>query len=385
MKNLFLLGTLSFTIAFSCGLVVENNVTKSAAIGAISSISTVSSALVLSKVSEKERQKLRGHTENVKSLETQISSLTEKKTNLVKVINNKTRSKTKVEREYNSKLREIDQLKEEIKSLKTQRDTLHDVIVNLETKEKKLPPKLRVKPKVKPIKKTGLYHYILEGLEKSRVFYDPKEYETFEQYLESLQPAAEDLWSSYRFNQVQVNYEDPSIQAAYLIRYYPHYAYMNYQILEMIHAQDFFESFKNETLEVCLFGAGPCPEMVGLSQLVSEHYPGLKKITVNVYDIASAQWSLSREITEKFLVPEYWSGDLTVNSHYLDLCELNSLQSIQSSIKRSQLFVFQNCLNEIYNISTVQSNLSFLLNEVTVGGTIVIIDLYNYRQKCHYH
>lgn len=381
MKNLLLLGTLSFTIAFSCGLVVEKNVTKSAAIGAIATISTLSGGLVLSKVSEKERQKLQGQTEKVKSLESQISSLTEKKTNLVKVINNKTRSKTKVEQEYNAKLKEIDQLKEEINSLKLQRDTLQDVILNLENKEKKIPAKRWVKLKDKPIKSTGLYNYILEGLEKSLVFYDPQEHKTFENYLESLQPGAEELWSAYRFNQVQVNYGDPSIQAAYLIRYYPHYAYMNYQILEMIHRQNLFKCFTDETLEVCLFGAGPCPEIVGLSKLLSENYQFIKKLVVNVYDIAGAQWSLSREITEKFIVPEYWSGDLTVNSHYLDLCEFNSLNSIKNNIKISKLFVFQNCLNEIYNVSTVQFNLNFLLDEIPVGGAMVIIDLYNYRQN----
>jgi hypothetical protein len=114
---------------------------------------------------------------------------------------------------------------------------------------------------------------------------------------------------------------------------------------------------------------------------MSENYQFIKKLVVNVYDIAGAQWSLSREITEKFIVPEYWSGDLTVNSNYLDLCEVNSLNSIKNSIKISKLFIFQNCLNEIYNVSTVQFNLNFLLNEITVGGAVVIIDLYNYRQN----
>ncbi len=371
MKNLLLLGTLSFSIAFSCGLVIEKNLPKSAAIGAIATISTLSSALVLSKVSEKERQKLQGQTEKIKSLETQISSLTDKKTNLVKVINNKTRFQTKVEQEYNAKIKEIDQLKAEINSLKLQRDTLQDAIFNLKNEEKNTVAKLPVKHhQIKPLKKNRLYDCILEGLEKSLVFYDPQKHKTFENYLESLQPAAEDLWSSYRFNQVQVNYEDPSIQAVYLIRYYPHYAYMNYQILEMIHRQKIFKFFPNETLEVCLFGAGPCPEIVGLSQLLSQYYQSIKNLEVNVYDIASAQWSLSRQITEKFIVPEYWSGDLTVNSNYLDLCELNSLQSIKQTIKRSKLFVFQNCLNEIYSISTVQANLNFLLNEIPVGGSL---------------
>lgn len=85
--------------------------------------STLSSGLVLSKISEKERQKLQGQTEKLKSLESQILSLTEQKNNLVKVINDKTLSKTKVEQEYKAKLKELDQLKKEINSLKIQQDS----------------------------------------------------------------------------------------------------------------------------------------------------------------------------------------------------------------------------------------------------------------------
>lgn len=202
MKNLLLLGTLSFTIAFSCGLVVEKNVTKSAAIGAIATISTLSSGLVLSKISEKERQKLQGHTEKVKSLESQISSLTEKKTNLVKVINNKTRSKTKVEQEYNAKLKEIDQLKEEINSLKLQRDTLQDVILNLETKEKKLlrliDPKTSLRKKIDK-KPPSL---LVKNKEPKEETYQPKKVFREENtlYAKKIAIVSQDFWSIYEYN-----------------------------------------------------------------------------------------------------------------------------------------------------------------------------------------
>ena len=49
MKNVFLLGTLSFSIAFGLGIAVEKNVTKSTIIGGIATISTISSAFVLTK------------------------------------------------------------------------------------------------------------------------------------------------------------------------------------------------------------------------------------------------------------------------------------------------------------------------------------------------
>ncbi len=384
MKDLFLLGTLSFSIAFGLGLAIEKDVTKSAIIGGIAAISTLSSTFVLTKKSERELKSTHSHTDNLKSIEKHISSLKNQKIKLVQVIDSKTQAKITIEAEYKSIVVEVERLKEEIKSLNTQRETLQNLLVNPEVKQRKITHKISVKTKIpRPIKKTKntiLYNCILEGLENSIDFYNKNNHITFESYLQSLQKPAEQLWHSYRSNQVKVSYSEPSIQAVYLMRYYPHYAYMNFQILEIIHGQNPFKNLINETLEVCLFGAGPCPEIVGLSKFLSDNYQNIKKLTVNVYDIAADEWTLSRNITEKFIIPEYWSGDLQLNSNYLDLCESNSLYSIKTKIKKSQIFIFQNCLNEIYNIATVQTNLNFLLNEIPVGSVIIIIDL-NYRQN----
>lgn len=381
MKNLLLLGTLSFSIAFGLGLAVEKDVTKGAIIGGIATISTLSSAFVLTKQSERELKNTHSHTDNLKSIEKQISHLKNQKIKLVQVIDSKTQAKITIEAEHKSIFIEVERLKEEIESLNTQRENLQSILVNHEIQQRQITPKISVKTKIaRPIKKTILYNCILEGLENSIDFYNKNNHRTFESYLQSLQKPAEQLWYSYRSNQVKVNYSEPSIQAVYLMRYYPHYAYMNFQILEIIHGQNPFKNLINEILEVCLFGAGPCPEIVGLSKFLSDNYQNIKKLTVNVYDIASDEWTLSRNITEKFIIPEYWSGDLQLNSNYLDLCESNSLHSIKTTIKKSQIFIFQNCLNEIYNIATVQTNLNFLLNEIPVGSVIIIIDL-NYRQN----
>jgi len=138
MKNLLFLGTLSFSIAFSLGIVVERNVTKSAVIGGIATISTLSSAFVLSKKSELELENVHSHTENLKSIENQILSLKNQKTKLVQVIDSKTQLKTTIEGEYNSILREVNQLKEEIKTLNTPRENLQNVIFHLQSQESKV-------------------------------------------------------------------------------------------------------------------------------------------------------------------------------------------------------------------------------------------------------
>ena len=323
MKNLFFLGILSFSIAFSLGIAVEKDVTKSAVIAGIATISTLSSTFVLGEKSDRELEENRSDTENLKSIKNQIVSLKNQEKKIIQAIDSKTQSKTTIEAEYNLIVIEVERLKEEIKSLNTQRESLHNVIADSGIQERQVLHKVSAKTEVaKPIKKTRetIYNCILDGLKNSIDFYNKNNHGTFESYLQSLQKPAEELWNSYRSNQVKVSYSEPSIQAVYLIRYYPHYAYVNFQILEIIHSQNLFQKFINETLEVCLFGGGPCPEIVGLSKFLSDKYQNIKKLNVNVYDIASDEWTLSRNITEKFVMPEYWSGDLKVNSNYLNLC-----------------------------------------------------------------
>ncbi|MEG4031952.1 MULTISPECIES: hypothetical protein [unclassified Microcoleus] len=175
MKNLLLLGTLSFSIAFSLGIAVEKNIPKSAAIGGIATISTLSSAFVLSKKSDRELENIRSHAENLKSIENQILNLKNKRITLVQAIDSKTKLKTTIEAEYNSIVIEVERLKEEVKSLNIQRESLHNVIANQKTQDIKIKPKIPVKTEVaKPLKKTRktiLYNCILDGLEKSTDFY----------------------------------------------------------------------------------------------------------------------------------------------------------------------------------------------------------------------
>ncbi|MEZ2276684.1 MAG: hypothetical protein ACBR12_07185 [Microcoleus sp.] len=137
MKNLILLGTLSFSIAFSLSIVVEKNVNRSATIAGIATISTLSSAFVLNKKSERQLKNTHSHTEQLKSIKNDIVSLKNQRRQLVQIIESQTQFKTRIEAEYNSIIIEVARVKEEIKSLNTQRDNLQNVIADFESKHKK--------------------------------------------------------------------------------------------------------------------------------------------------------------------------------------------------------------------------------------------------------
>jgi hypothetical protein len=216
-----------------------------------------------------------------------------------------------------------------------------------------------------------IYEYILNGLRNSREFYDLSLQGTFEDYLLSLQTSVKELRKSYRTDLVSVDYSKPDIQAAYLIAYYPHYAEMALEIFRLLSSELDF----GQEIEACFFGAGPCPEAVGLVQFLVEQSSKTRKLMVNVYDIASETWTSTRRVTETFVIPKLWQGQFSISSRNLDFCVEKSFEPIKSTIKTCKLFVFQNCLNEIANTPLIQENIKFLFDSAPLGSMFIIADL----------
>jgi hypothetical protein len=130
-----------------------------------------------------------------------------------------------------------------------------------------------------------------------------------------------------------------------------------------------------EQINACFFGAGPCPEVAGLAQFLTEHCPETKSMIVKIYDIASEQWKFSRDITKNFIVPRLWKGDISGTVSKFDLCSVNAFEVIADDISNCHIFIFQNCLNEIWNTSATQENIKFLLNRAPLNSFIIIGDL----------
>jgi len=215
----------------------------------------------------------------------------------------------------------------------------------------------------------NLYDYILEGLRETPDFYNAKI--SFEQYLHSLQEAAKHLRQSYKSNQVRVDYSDRKIQAAYLILYYPHYVQMTLEILRL--SPELFSFGKQ--INACFFCSGPCSEIAGLAQFLTEHGQNTESLVVNVYDIAADAWKPSRTLTKNFILPRLWRGNISGRTTNFNLCSMNAFQPIAEVIENCDLFIFQNCLNEIWNTSATRDNIQFLLDRAPLDSCIIIADL----------
>jgi tetratricopeptide (TPR) repeat protein len=219
-----------------------------------------------------------------------------------------------------------------------------------------------------------LYEYILEGIEKSGNFHKNNTNETFESYLQTLQLHVKSLRQDYKpsgKSVVKVDYSHQSVQAAYLIAYYPQYVEMTLAILKSISSE---LKFGNE-VQACFFGAGPCPEVAALVQFLAEHSPNTTKLNAKIYDIASDTWTISREVTTNHILPKLWNGTVELHGNKFDLCAKNCFQAIEDSIENSHVFIFQNCLNELSEMPNVKDNMDLLLKKIPHGSLVIVADL----------
>jgi len=216
-----------------------------------------------------------------------------------------------------------------------------------------------------------LYEAILKGLQESGGFYNARRQGHFESYLASLQSFVKRLRQAYRNNKVAVDYSSTEMQAAYLIAYYPHYVEMTLKILKLLSSYLKF----NQEIKACFFGAGPCPEVAGLTQFLAEQFPKTERLVANVYDIASNTWTPSRNITHQYVIPHLWQGQVELNSYSLNLCARQSFQGIRSSLEGADLYIFQNCLNELGDTLPAQENVNFLFDTSSQGSIMIIADL----------
>ncbi|BAU14043.1 unknown protein [Leptolyngbya sp. NIES-3755] len=220
-----------------------------------------------------------------------------------------------------------------------------------------------------------LYEYILESLRKlSKTQNDEAQ---FNQFLRSLKPSVRSLRRAYADHQIVVDYSTPEIQAAYLIAYYPQYAEMTFRALKNF---GFAQEIRDrDHLTICLFGSGPSPEIIGLLSYLNQTQ--IQTVTIGTFDIAADTWRLSRDITTEEIRPRIWQKEFSIHSHTLDFCKEHSFHSIQKIIARSQLFIFQNCLNELFNAKeVVKQNIEFLLETMPESSTLIIADQGEYQE-----
>jgi hypothetical protein len=155
---------------------------------------------------------------------------------------------------------------------------------------------------------------------------------------------------------------------------------MTRHILEKVNASHHnLFLFEQKHLKVCLFGAGAAPEAIGLVSFLAEYYPKVQSLEITVYDIFSDTWKIGQNIT-KNIIPKLWQGQFSFSTEQINFCQAGSFISLENALASSQIFIFQNCLNELDNFDSFNLNIRYLLSQMPSNSLFVMGDLRIYSK-----
>ena len=222
-----------------------------------------------------------------------------------------------------------------------------------------------------------LYGHILkESIELQKIINQ----EELEVFLNSLTPADEQLNSSYRSNEIDVYYDVPSIELAYLFRYTSVYAddliaiFKNFKRMESILSS-------NKQLNLTFIGPGPGFEVMALINMMIERSILLANQSTNFNLIDKYHWKIGRSILKKeinkALLIEGLTGKVSINEELNDFMDLED-----NNLAKSNIVIFQNCLNEILSIHRSElliRKLKSYLRNSPIDSCLVFIDREGYK------
>lgn len=216
-----------------------------------------------------------------------------------------------------------------------------------------------------------IYNSIVDGLKRKKAANL-----SLEDYLKSLQIPVKSLRVAYQKKPVVVAYGNKDTQAAYLTTYLPHY----YQLIYKIFLEDVPEIFQNkEAISLTFIGGGPGSEAYGAIKYIVNNCPEVKTIQVTILDINADTWSFSHDIVFNDLIKSITKGKIKVDlkSVFCDLVSSSDIDNVKEIIKKTDLLVIQNCLNEVANIDllALNSNINLLFKLLPSSSYLLMSDL----------
>ena len=191
-------------------------------------------------------------------------------------------------------------------------------------------------------------------------------------YLQELQDTARALWSKYRSGEyVEVDYTTaPRVQEAYVLRYFFPHSLLVPSILDCLFSKDENEInygisnlFGRESINVSIFGCGPCPELCGLGKYLELAHPHIKIASVFMLD----------------LKPWVFKYRKTAQEFSTDLAEKLNTDS-QNCVQTSDLITIQCCLNEMpfSKYEQLKNNLMHIVGIMKPGALMLVIERSGY-------
>lgn len=228
-----------------------------------------------------------------------------------------------------------------------------------------------------------MYNELLEGIFAKNNIQGKREKA---EYLQSLQPAAIDLWWSYRPSKtrfggrrsVRADYSLQEIQESYLLRYFPGYADALDKVLSELRDNGIVPPVST-TAKAVFFGSGPLPELCALTEFLNAHFRKVQALNVTAVDIAGDEWEYARSIVLDHLERPFWKPRaLNVENVVGSIADEEGMASLDMA--ECDIAVVQNCFNELpaSQRKAAVSNLMNAFSRMRPGAIGIIVDRQGY-------
>lgn len=189
--------------------------------------------------------------------------------------------------------------------------------------------------------------------------------------------------------QISNEYNDKSLQEAYLLYYYPYYIETVYRELLQLDKKYLENSFSHH-LGICLYGCGAAPEYMGTLKFVSSKLEKYRYLSVYFFD--KNEWDATRESCINCISPHYCDDDslnITSKTNHLDLLSLKYGNNVKKypEIGSSKIHIFQNCLRDLTQFSEDKDDVLWVLRNIFLtlqaGSILLISEMYYPNTKLY--
>lgn len=165
------------------------------------------------------------------------------------------------------------------------------------------------------------------------------------------------------------DFSEGHVRGAYVFAYHPHHCVMTVEALSAV-GMDLLGFRGRKAITVVVLGAGPAPELVGLTWFLRN--AGIA-IDAHLIDRESG-WERSRKTTIDSTVGRWFNDALSVTHHLADLSTAEGLASVAPLLREADLVIAQAVITELPNPLSEGDFIDYLLD--TFGSTtrLLVID-----------
>ncbi|MFZ1127549.1 hypothetical protein, partial [Methanoregula sp.] len=222
------------------------------------------------------------------------------------------------------------------------------------------------------IEKYAIYDKILKSLL-------PDACQDISNELKTLEDPTNGLINKFHGNNAEsLNYEDITVQSAYMLCYFPYYIENIYHLLHYIECAETRHIFKND-MNINLYGCGPAPDLLGLVAFLNKKYGSkISHINVNFFD--KHDWTkLRNECVNNYAKLFNHTINIETNNSEINLLECDNAEYVVANVvDDSQLHVFQNCTTDIYtqckSYHKIGAIFNTFCNHMSPESVAIIID-----------